>query len=165
VKPGASAAADSITDAVTNKTAANDPTQLKVEYRNSKLSCNLADLGSIQAGDRAPDAPIASAIRERLRLFELMDGRRFTLLHFTGGGAAETFAHSECLAVHQVLKAGSHTDGDARTLIDTEGHAYHAYGIAQEALVLLRPDVYIGATGTIDQIAEILQYARHNYAV
>jgi hypothetical protein len=30
---------------------------------------------------------------------------------------------------------------------------------------LVRPDVYIGATGTIDQIAEILQYARHNYAV
>jgi hypothetical protein len=50
-------------------------------------------------------------------------------------------------------------DGAAPALIDTEGHAYRAYGVAREALVVIRPDGHIGATGTIADLAGILQYA------
>ena len=56
-RSGVSAAAQSITSAVSGEESANDPTQLSVAYRNSSLSCDLDCTTLIRAGDRAPDSP------------------------------------------------------------------------------------------------------------
>jgi 2-polyprenyl-6-methoxyphenol hydroxylase-like FAD-dependent oxidoreductase len=170
VAQGASAAAQSITNAVTNQTGASDPTQLRTEYRSSSLSRDFAAGTAIRAGDRAPDGMIASHAGDRLRLFQLIDCRRFNLLHFTGDVRAaplppEALMGREYLAVHRISASGGLAKGNAVALIDLDGQVCRAYGVESQALVLIRPDGYVGATGTVDQLARILEYANSNYAL
>jgi hypothetical protein len=41
-------------------------------------------------------------------------------------------------------------------VIDKDGQAYHAYGVSEEAMILVRPDGYVGLTeGMIDQEAVV----------
>jgi flavin-dependent dehydrogenase len=158
-KSGSAAAVQSITSAVSSKESANDPTQLSVAYRESSLSCDLDGATVIRAGERAPDAPSLTPITgQRLRLFEILDGRRFTLLHFTDGPTLESLGLEESLTVYRIMKSGVPTAGDGQTLSDAEGHAHRAYGINAEALVLIRPDGYIGATGSPDRVSAMLQH-------
>jgi hypothetical protein len=55
----------------------NERLQLGLNYRYSSLSKQATSLQlPLQAGDRAPDAPLQSGEGERLRLFDLFRGGR-----------------------------------------------------------------------------------------
>jgi hypothetical protein len=47
------------------------------------------------------------------------------------------------------------------TLVDSDGHAYRAYGITGDALILVRPDGYIGLTGGMINREPIIDYLRN----
>ncbi|WP_158885296.1 FAD-dependent monooxygenase [Amycolatopsis anabasis] len=112
--------------------------QLDIGYRGSPLSRDdRARPGSVRAGDRAPDAPVADANGKQVRLFDLFRGPHATLLAFGGGPAeAEPGVH-----VHRVLRPGQAVTGDA--LVDVDGHAFAAYDVAEGTRVLVRPDGYL----------------------
>lgn len=121
-----------------------DTTQLGLGYRWSSLSKQLLpEEGPCQAGDRAPDAPCEGG-----RLFESFQGPHFTLLGF-GEGCAEALSR----ASGPRLKARC-----IGAAMDTGGHAFRAYGIRADTLVLVRPDGYIGAMAPPERIEELLAY-------
>lgn len=145
-----SAAVQSITDAILSKESVVDPTQLCVTYRGSKLSCDLDDRTGLRAGDRAPDAPCLSAANgESVRLFEIFRGTHFTLLAFSNDQPVPQLpgAFHHILRTYRVTRSGTVLP-DQQTLVDRDGNASRAYGIAEKtAMILVRPDGYIGLTG------------------
>jgi 2-polyprenyl-6-methoxyphenol hydroxylase-like FAD-dependent oxidoreductase len=130
---GGSAAAQSIQGAISGNQSANDPTQLSTNYRGCTLSRDFDEVTSVRAGDRAPYAP---------GLSEILEGGRFALLHF-GDGPLE----SESVAVHHRIP-------------QTDAAAWEVYGVSHEALVLVRPDGYVAATGRSAQASMLLQHLR-----
>jgi hypothetical protein len=140
---------DSIIRTITSKDAFADTTQLSVHYRGSTLACNLDETTIIRAGDRAPDAPCLRASNgTQVRLFDVFRGAHFTLLAF---GNQPTLhlpdVANDSLRAYTIVRPGETTAASNGTLIDTNGHAHRAYGITNEALILVRPDGYIGITG------------------
>jgi hypothetical protein len=130
-----------------------DPSQMSITYRGSSLAHDVDDSTSIRAGDRAPDATCSRASSgDPVRLFDLFHGPHFTLLVFgdqptpplpIGGydGALRTFA---------IARPGARLADDEHTLFDIAGDAHRAYGVSSSALILVRPDGYVGLTsGTI----------------
>ena len=119
--------------------------QLDLNYRGGPLARDEREApGGVQAGDRAPDAPCHTAGGEPVRLFDVFRGPHFTLLAF-GAAGAEAVARLSSrtgLQAFQVLAPGECTG--ARVLLDTHGHARAGYGLTQDALVLVRPDGYVG---------------------
>ncbi|MDH6145324.1 2-polyprenyl-6-methoxyphenol hydroxylase-like FAD-dependent oxidoreductase [Kitasatospora sp. GP30] len=112
-------------------------------YRWSSLATGRAT-GVLRPGDRAPDAPCAAPDGSRVRLFELFAGPHFTLLGFgatAGRALAEvTAAHGNLVVAHAV---GAPGQGGGYDIDDAGGHARRAYGIEEDALVLVRPDNHI----------------------
>ncbi|QMU71913.1 FAD-dependent monooxygenase [Streptacidiphilus sp. P02-A3a] len=139
--------------------------QLNLGYRDSALSRELRqDPGPVRAGDRAPDAPGTGPQGQPVRLFELFEGGRPTLLGFGARAArlAAGLAGPRVGAV-AVLDAAQPAPAGAYGFADTEGHARRGYA-ASEALLLVRPDGYLGlALDPADPRAE--QRARDYLAV
>jgi 2-polyprenyl-6-methoxyphenol hydroxylase-like FAD-dependent oxidoreductase len=159
IPSGENVAAKSITGAIAREGSANDPTQLSVAYRGSSLSLNLKAAMTVAAGDRAPDAPVLVGSRNQCaRLFQFLDSTRFTLLHFAGGRSLEIARRPENLDVWQIMPGTARANGNTRALIDIQGHAYGVYGVAEDTLVLIRPDGYIAATAGVNQISAVLSH-------
>lgn len=126
--------------------------QLGLNYRGSPLSVDdVKEPGPVRAGDRAPDAPCVDADGTPRRLFEIFRGTHLTLLAFdvcreelmAGMPAVGT----EDVKVVRVLRHGELASAEA--VIDNGGHARRAYGVGDApALVLVRPDGYIGYLGS-----------------
>ena len=137
-------------------------TQLGITYRGSRLSRDLDDTTGIRAGDRAPDAPCVSATSgEKVRLFDLFRGTHFTLLVFGDQPVPPLPDVSPgSLRAYAVIHAGSTTVTTSHTLIDSDGYASHAYGVTGDALILVRPDGYIGLTGGSTDLQPISNYLR-----
>jgi 2-polyprenyl-6-methoxyphenol hydroxylase-like FAD-dependent oxidoreductase len=140
-----------------------DPSQLSITYRGSRLSRDLDDKTGIRAGDRAPDAPCVRARSdEQVRLFDLFQGTHFTLLAFGDQPVPQLPAAYQCsLRAYTVTCAGNATATAHDTLIDIDGDAYRAYGISGNALILVRPDGYIGLTGGSIGQEPIIDYLRN----
>ncbi|MFV5993021.1 FAD-dependent monooxygenase [Streptomyces sp. NPDC056231] len=122
-----------------------ETTGLDGNYRWSSLARDGAAYGPrarLRAGDRAPDAPCRDAgTGTRVRLFEAFAGPHFTLLGF-GAGTAE--ALREVAAEYgDVVRVHTVDGGGHEGLTDDEGYARSAYGITEDALVLVRPDNYV----------------------
>ena len=136
--------------------------QLDLHYRGSSLAMDDAEKpGRVRAGDRAPDAPCVDGDGARRRLFEMFRGAHLTLLVF-GGGHEEILARARdwgdgSVKIVRVLRPGDAiSDG---VLVDTAGHARHAYGVGDTAaLLLIRPDGYIGYFGRPGSWARLDQY-------
>jgi 2-polyprenyl-6-methoxyphenol hydroxylase-like FAD-dependent oxidoreductase len=128
--------------------------QLGLHYRGGSLSKDERDLpGSVQAGDRAPDAPCHDAAGQPVRLFDLFRGPHFTLLAF-GPGAAGRYGPS--VHTYNVIAGNASSDTG---IVDSAGHAYGAYDVAAGTLVLVRPDGYIGLiTGSAGSVPAYLQH-------
>src|SRR5262249_2187251 len=130
-------------------------------YRGSELARDLDDTTGIRAGDRAPDAPCVQASSgDAIRLFEVFRGPHFTLLAF-GDHPAPPLpdAYSDVVQVYQLARPqGRTTIAGKHTLVDRTGHAYRAYGITNDAAVLIRPDGYIGLTGGTVSVETIRNY-------
>ncbi|GII65380.1 3-(3-hydroxyphenyl)propionate hydroxylase [Sphaerisporangium krabiense] len=131
---------------------------LTLNYRGGPLSRG-DHAGTVAAGDRAPDAPATMADHRPIRLFELFRGPHWTLLAF-GAAHASTVSvlndrYGPALRAHAVVRPGEPTGEHA--VVDGDGHVRAGYGVADGALVLVRPDGYIGfmaSPGTIGQVAE-----------
>ncbi|WP_354643439.1 FAD-dependent monooxygenase [Kitasatospora camelliae] len=106
-----------------------DSTGLSIDYRWSPLAEDRLG-GPLRAGDRAPDGVLDEGPYGRL--FEAFAGDRFTLLGF--GPAA--LPALDGLPDH--VRPVAVPAGDTRTR--------EAYGITEDALVLVRPDNHIALT-------------------
>ncbi|MDB5443320.1 MAG: FAD-binding monooxygenase, PheA/TfdB family [Phenylobacterium sp.] len=103
--------------------------QLDINYRSSTLSLNRGRPDrALVAGDRAPDAIYVDAEGRRRRLFEAFCGPQFTLLAF---GAVDLASPGDGPDVRVVRQPA-------------DGPVALAYGITGPAIVLVRPDNYIG---------------------
>ena len=137
-------------------------TQLGITYRGSRLSCNLDDTTSIRAGDRAPDAPCVLAMSgEKVRLFDLFRGTHFTLLVFGNQPMPALLdVPPDSLHAYTVKPTASTTAISEYTLVESGEHASRAYGITSDALILVRPDGYVGLTGGSKDLQLIRNYLR-----
>ncbi|MFI9273143.1 FAD-dependent monooxygenase [Kitasatospora sp. NPDC052896] len=127
-------------------------TGLGIAYSDSALTQNPG------AGGRAPDAPCSDAATGRpMRLFDLLRGPHWTLLAF---GATTGQQTPSDLRAFRVTTDPATAGPD--TVIDTDGHAHHAYGITGDELVLIRPDGYIAARRPADDLAAVLALAATN---
>ncbi len=132
--------------------ASPELTQLQLGYRWSRLSRNAASRSNgPQPGDRAPDAPCRDPLTgTQKRLFDLFRGPHFTLLGLgERGAAALTDLKADIVKPYLIGPGG---------LIDEAGHAAHAYG--QDALILIRPDGYIGLIADADDASAVAGYLR-----
>ncbi len=102
----------------------------------------------LQAGDRAPDAPLRGQGGQPTRLFSLFRGPHWTLIgHETDRAAIKP---RPGLHIHIV--------GERGDLIDDGGHFRDAYGLAPGEWALIRPDGYVGAIVGADDMRELELY-------
>jgi 2-polyprenyl-6-methoxyphenol hydroxylase-like FAD-dependent oxidoreductase len=136
--------------------------QLGLDYRGGPLARDEHDSpASVRAGDRAPDAPCRDAAGAPVRLFDVFRGPHFTLLAF-GVAHAETVArvnarYGPTVHAHAVIEPGE--SGGENALVDVDGHTHTAYDVDGDALVLVRPDGYVGLSarpGTLGQLEDYL---------
>jgi 2-polyprenyl-6-methoxyphenol hydroxylase-like FAD-dependent oxidoreductase len=151
--------------------ALNDPEMhrqmsgLIIRYRESPLSLNWGDTGNrdILAGDRAPDSPCRDPLTgQTIRLFDLYRGPHWTLLGF-GPRGAEVVGHHRApdfidVKVCTVLKPGDVAVAEHQAVIDAEGHAHRAFEIDESAVVLVRPDNYVGLIARPADVAGLDTY-------
>jgi FAD binding domain len=122
--------------------------QLDLGYPATSLALQTRERDGLQAGDRAPDAPVRGAAGQPTRLFALFQGPHWTLLGCEADHA--TFAARPGLRVHVV---GPHGD-----LVDDGGHFRDAYALSPGEWVLIRPDGYVGAIAGPDNISALERY-------
>jgi len=122
--------------------------QLDLGYAGTSLTLQARERAGVQAGDRAPDAPVRSAAGLATRLFLLFQGPHWTLLGYEADRAA--VAPRPGLRVRVV---GSRGD-----LVDDCGHFQNAYGLSPGEWVLVRPDGYIGAIVGPTEIPALNRY-------
>lgn len=113
--------------------------QLDIGYPQSPLALRAASRDSgLQAGDRAPDAPIKGAGGQPSRLFGLFIGPHWTLLV----NGEWSVASRPGLHIHRLGQRGD--------VLDAFGHLRAAYGLEADECVLIRPDGYVGAILAFD---------------
>jgi 2-polyprenyl-6-methoxyphenol hydroxylase-like FAD-dependent oxidoreductase len=147
---------------IAGKESFADPSQLSITYRGGRLSCDLDDTTGIRAGDRAPDAACVRAQSgEQVRLFDLFRGTHFTLLVFGDQPMPHLPAvYDGSLHTYTIAPPDSPVALAEQTLVDSDGQAHRAYGISANALILVRPDGYIGLTGASPGQEPIINYLR-----
>lgn len=125
-----------------------DLSQLDITYRGGLLACDLDDTTGIRAGDRAPDSPfIFASPGQRGRLFELFRGTHFTFLTFADQSAPQlSDSYKDIVHTYTITRGGNILVPSHHTLLDIDGYAHHFYGIRRDAMILVRPDGYIGLT-------------------
>jgi 2-polyprenyl-6-methoxyphenol hydroxylase-like FAD-dependent oxidoreductase len=132
--------------------AAPELTQLMLGYPWSRLSRHTTSRATgPRAGDRAPDAPLRDAATGTpIRLFDLFRGPHFTLLGL-GERCTPVLGGIEPGVVRPYLVGPG-------GLMDEGGHVAHAYGT--DALILVRPDGYIGLVADPSQTGSVGEYVR-----
>jgi 2-polyprenyl-6-methoxyphenol hydroxylase-like FAD-dependent oxidoreductase len=124
--------------------------QLDIGYPQSSPKLEQPQrAGGVLPGDRAPDAPIKGAGGLPTRLFELSRGPHWTLLGY-GVDRLAGPAPRAGLRIHAVGARGDITDAD--------GHFQTAYGLAPGDWVLIRPDGYIGAIVSSENLPALETY-------
>jgi 2-polyprenyl-6-methoxyphenol hydroxylase-like FAD-dependent oxidoreductase len=122
--------------------------QLDLGYTGTSLALQTRERDGLQAGDRAPDAPMRSAAGQATRLFLLFQGPHWTLLGYEAGRAA--IKPRSGLRVRIV---GSRGD-----LVDDGGHFQDAYGLSPGEWVLIRPDGYVGGIVGTEELPALEGY-------
>lgn len=135
--------------------------ELNISYRHSSMvqddhAGRAGNHAHLHAGDRAPDGNVWMFERNAPhQFFELLSGTRHTLLVFSqqrsGTGVKELdpalAEFTDLVDIHQIVR-GTNGDGEqeeiGKKLYDPDGSLAHRYGLANEGLVLIRPDGYIG---------------------
>jgi len=122
--------------------------QLDLGYPDSSLALQARASERVQAGDRAPDAPVRGAAGQPTRLFSLFRGPHWTLLGCETNRVA--IAPRPGLHVHIVGPRGD--------IADDCGHVHDAYGVSPGGWVLVRPDGYIGAVVGAEDMPMLERY-------
>lgn len=126
--------------------------QLDLGYPESSLALEKPErVGGLLAGDRSPDAPILGAAGQPTRLFELFKGAHWTLLGY--GAKGELVPPRPGLHIH-----GFGPGGD---LVDDRGHVRDAYALSPGDWVLVRPDGYVGAIVSSEDVDMLESYLRN----
>ncbi|MGS0562162.1 FAD-dependent monooxygenase [Microbacterium aurugineum] len=115
--------------------------QLTLTYRGGPLAPEISSSRQIAVGDRAADAPVVTGAGVSTTLFDLFRGPAFTVLAIGAGAseAARTIRWPRTgAAVNTVLLHDSRNDEFRRI-----------YGVDGDAVLLIRPDGYVGAL-TVD---------------
>ncbi len=122
--------------------------QLDLGYLGTSLALQTPERHGLQAGDRAPDAPMCGAAGQPTRLFSLFRGPHWTLLGYEADRAAVA------------PRPGLHvrTVGPRGDLMDDAGHFRDAYGLSPGEWVLVRPDGYVGAIVSADNVSALERY-------
>jgi hypothetical protein len=131
--------------------------QLDLGYPATSLALQMRERDGLQAGDRAPDAPVRGAAGQPTRLFSLFQGPHWTLVGYEADHAA-AFAPRPGLRIAIV---GPHGD-----LVDDGGHFHDAYALSPGDWVLIRPDGYVGAiagSGNVVRARAISGGSRHHH--
>jgi 2-polyprenyl-6-methoxyphenol hydroxylase-like FAD-dependent oxidoreductase len=124
--------------------------QLDLGYPESELTITGESRNNgVDAGDRAPDAPLRGAGGQPRRLFDLLHGTHWTLL---GHDVDRSSAPEPRRGLH------IHTTGHRGDLIDDEKHLAQIYGLLPDEWVLIRPDGYIAAIVTTPNLTAIATY-------
>jgi len=122
--------------------------QLDLGYPDSPLALQTRAGEAVQAGERAPDAPMRGAAGQPTRLFSLFQGPHWTLLGCETARAA--VAPRPGLRVHFVGPRGD--------VMDDGGHFHDAYGLSPGDWALVRPDGYIGTIVGTDDLPSLERY-------
>ena len=137
--------------------------QLDLDYRSSSLSVEAgAASATIRAGDRAPDATgLQGPDGTACRLFDLLRGARATVLVFGSDGAASLAtsleAFGEAVRLVRIVTAADIAIGAS---VDAEGAAHRLYAPLPNALFIIRPDGYVGLTGSTADHLALVRYLR-----
>jgi hypothetical protein len=135
--------------------------ELSISYRHSPIVQDYRGEGArgssrLHAGDRAPDGNVWTFDRNAPhQLFELLSGTRHTLLVFSQqhceADAKELdralAAFHDLVESYQIVQGTNRSGeqaGAGRKLYDPDGSLARRYGLANNGLVLIRPDGYIG---------------------
>jgi 2-polyprenyl-6-methoxyphenol hydroxylase-like FAD-dependent oxidoreductase len=132
--------------------ASPELTQLMLRYPWSRLSRRTASpLIGLRPGDRAPDAPLRDAVTgSPIRLFDLFRGPHFTLLGL-GERCAPVLSEVDTGIISRYLVGPG-------GLVDDDRHVAHAYGT--DAVILIRPDGYIGLVADPTELRSVAEYFR-----
>ena len=123
--------------------------QLDLGYAGSSLALDRATATDVLlAGERAPDAPIRGRAGQPTRLFALFEGPHWTLLGY--GVERDLVPPRAGLRIH--------TFGARGDLVEPAPHVLGGYGLTDGDWVLVRPDGYVGAIVSSDQIAALERY-------
>ena len=114
----------------------NDERQLALTYHGGPLALSAGHTKTLRVGDRAPDAVVGGA-----RLFDAYAGPHFTLVAYGDRAAAELeqIAWPTTGAGLKRIAIASSTLGTFR----------RTYGVRDDAMLLIRPDGYIGHIGML----------------
>lgn len=145
--------------------------QLDVGYRGLALASDdrsdrdngegRAGDAPLRAGDRAPDATGLTTVGGERRLFDLLRGGGFMLLRF-GVAPTPDEPGGDLTTLHVTDRAVGRDD-----VVDTHGHLAQAYRPTDRALVLIRPDGYVGLisdTGDTEAVSRYLAMVRPQVA-
>ncbi|MFI0539481.1 FAD-dependent oxidoreductase [Streptomyces sp. WSLK1-3] len=139
-----------------------DEQQLALTYYGGPLApADGMRTSTLRAGDRAPDARLLRADGTGTRLFDLYRGPHFTALAFGAAAARDLQALAWPTDGAQLkrLTVGA-TAADGLALTDPENTLKGAHGLDGDALLLIRPDGYIGHIATRDFLTTTQSAAR-----
>lgn len=133
-----------------------DEKQLALSYQDGPLALGTAMTGTLRIGDRAPDADLRAANGAAVRLFDELAGPQFTAIAY-GDQAARDLERLSWPAAGAPLKRlvinAKRPTGALQGFKDIAGRFRRAYGMAGPALLLIRPDGYIGHIASSDMLA------------
>jgi FAD binding domain len=135
--------------------------QLALNYRGGPLSQGETSLSTtLQPGDRAPDSPLLDHQGRQVRLFDLFRGPHFTLLEFATTVDENPAEHEPFGHRYKILRTKDAPLGE-NEFIDPKEHIWKSYGVESDALLLIRPDGYIGFIGDRKTARRVKDYLRN----
>src|SRR5262249_13847008 len=138
-----------------------------VNYRGGPLSVQVGEAenpNAVRAGDRAPDARLIDAASgQTVRLFDLLRGPQFTLLLACPSDVTVPLL-ADVQAKKIMIRMGDHSTSQ----LSSGWQAFHdldntfriGYGLDREALLLIRPDKYVGFRGSPDTAGPLMGFLR-----
>lgn len=129
--------------------------QLGINYRDSSLTSERrATPGDVLAGDRLPDATGMVVRGETVRLFDLVRGPRPVAIA-VGQGWEATLADLRARYPEQALAILAIAPGEIE---DGIGQFADSLAIEEDALLIVRPDKYIGFAADHDSAGDVFSY-------
>lgn len=154
--------------------------ELSINYRHGPLAAEDWPWlgGGVAAGDRLPDAPLTSTHGgEQTTLFAALRGTRHNLLLFPCSSDRGTISrliqiaeqtrqtYPNVFAIHLVLSSNDATTAASEIASaniavwhDVDGRVHQQLGATDRALLIIRPDGYIGYRGQPADSAKLFQY-------
>ncbi|MER7453282.1 FAD-dependent oxidoreductase [Nocardia beijingensis] len=129
-----------------------DERQLGLNYCGGPLAPPDADrTETLAVGDRAPDARLLDAAGGPRRIFEVTRGPHFTAIAYGAAAVADLEAlrwpTAGATLTRVAIDAGDDIEADI-VLADITGSFARTYGLHTAAMLLIRPDGYIGSIAT-----------------